>query len=211
MDKTRKEKEVKYLETRPARFEETKKYPIIIMLNGAGSRGDNLEILHDSTIIDYQKANDNFPFIVFSPLCRENTWFDVYERLMKWCLEIVDLPYIDKTRVYLSGASMGGYAAWQILQSLPKVFAAAMICCGGGMYWNAGRIKTPVWAFHGKKDTTVFWKESENMIAAVRAHGVEAKETYYEDVGHDCWSLAYRNDEVYDWLLAHKLESSVEN
>ena len=189
--------------TYPKDFEENKKYPFIIMLNGAGTRGSDLDIVKDSTILEYQKAHDDFPFVIISPLCEENTWFDMFERLKGCVLQCLDLPFVDKTRSYLTGASMGGYASWQMLMSLPDVFAAATICCGGGMYWNAGRIKTPVWAFHGETDETVFVEETKKIITAVKTHGIETRETYYPDGGHDCWTNAYGNDMVYNWLLAH--------
>lgn len=199
---------VQCLITCPKNFNENenKKYPVIVMFNGAGSRGNDLNIVRDSTILEYQTAHADFPFIVVSPLCEENTWFDMFERLKGCVLQIVQLPFVDQTRTYLTGASMGGYASWQMLMSLPDVFAAAMICCGGGMYWNAGRIKTPVWAFHGRKDPTVFVEESEKMIMAVKSYGVETRETYYDDVAHDCWKGAYTTDEVYAWFLAHVKE-----
>lgn len=75
------------LETRNKNFDERKKYPAIIMLNGAGSRGDDLEIVRDNAILDYQNTHEKFPFIVFSPLCQENTWFDIYEHLKKMYFE----------------------------------------------------------------------------------------------------------------------------
>lgn len=190
--------------TYPKDFDERKKYPLIIMLNGAGSRGSDIAIVQDSTILEYQNTHDDFPFVVLSPLCEENTWFDMFERL-KGCVEqSLELPFVDKSHVYLTGASMGGYASWQMLMSLPDVFAAAMICCGGGMYWNAGRIKTPVWAFHGRKDPTVYVEETEKMIKAVKSYGIETRETYYDDVAHNCWLGAYTTKEVYEWFLAHE-------
>lgn len=128
----------------------------------------------------------------------------MFERLKDCVLQSLDLPFVDKTRAYLTGASMGGYASWQLLMSLPEVFAAAMICCGGGMYWNAGRIKTPVWAFHGRKDPTVFVEESEKMVKAVKSHGTETRETHYDDMEHNCWMSAYTNEEVYRWFLSHQ-------
>ena len=74
------------------------------------------------------------------------------------------------------GASMGGYGTWQLAMSMPKFFAAIVPICGGGMYWNAGRlINTPIWAFHGAKDPTVLCVESEKMVNHVNALGGKAK------------------------------------
>ena len=70
---------------------------------------------------------------------------------------------MDKSRVYVVGASMGGYATWQLAMSRPELFAAIIPICGGGMYWNAGRlIHMGVWVFHGEEDITVLPQESKN-------------------------------------------------
>lgn len=185
-----------------ADFSVDKKYPLIIHFHGAGSRGDNVEILKNQSIMQYANAAKDFPFVMFLPQCSANTWFDVFEQLRAFVKTVVGLPYVDKDKVYLSGVSMGGYASWQMLMSEPNIFRKAIICCGGGMYWNAARIKIPVWAFHGTDDPTVFFEESEKMVNAVNRSGGHAKLTEYKGVGHNCWEKTYSNPEIYKWLLA---------
>ena len=53
---------------------------------------------------------------------------------MRLALDLVDtlrreLP-IDPRRLYLTGQSMGGGGAWHALAQQPRLFAAAVICCG---------------------------------------------------------------------------------
>ena len=190
-----------YLRFEPADFSEDKKYPIIIHFHGAGSRGEDVSILQNQSIMCYAKAAESFPFVMFLPQCSANTWFDVFEQLREFVKSIVSLPYVDIENVYLSGVSMGGYASWQMLMSEPNIFRKAIICCGGGMYWNAARIQIPVWAFHGTDDSTVFVEESRKMVDAVNRSGGNAKLTEYEGVGHNCWETTYGNPKVYQWLL----------
>ena len=109
------------------------------------------------------------------------------------------------------GASMGGYGTWQLAMSLPDIFAAIVPICGGGMYWNAGKLKNvPVWAFHGALDKTVLPEESEKMVNAVNKRGGSARLTVYPENGHNAWSDTYSNPEVFEWLLSNtnqKLQS----
>jgi len=106
-------------------------------------------------------------------------------------------------RVYLMGFSMGGYGTWQLAMSIPNMVAAIVPICGGGMYWNAGRLmNVPVWAFHGKEDALVYVEESEKMVRAVNKNGGKAKLTIYPECGHDSWSETYKNPEVFEWLLS---------
>ena len=39
---------------------------------------------------------------------------------------------VDKSKIYVTGLSMGGYGTWDIIQRRPDFFAAAMPICGGG-------------------------------------------------------------------------------
>jgi predicted peptidase len=139
------------------------------------------------------------------PLCHENTWFDMWEQLKEFILYTTTLPNVDKERIYLMGASMGGYATWAMAMSTPELFAAIVPICGGGMYWNAVRlVNVPIWAFHGAKDTTVLPEESKKMVDAVNRKGGTAKLTVYPENAHDAWNDTYRNPEVFEWLLSHK-------
>ena len=118
---------------------------------------------------------------------------------------------MDADRVYGMGASMGGYGTWQMAMSMPSYYAAIVPICGGGMYWNAFRIKDlPVWAFHGAKDQTVFVEESIKMTDAIRGWGGNPKLTIYPENTHDAWTDTYSNDEVYKWFLEHKNKNEQE-
>ena len=196
-----KSENLKYLLCTPQSFEENKKYPVIIHFHGAGSRGDDPSMLEQQAIVSYAKNKENFPFVMFLPQCSDNSWFDVFEQLRCFVKNVITLPYVDENNVYLSGVSMGGYAGWQMLMSEPDIFRKAIICCAGGMYWNAARIKTAVWAFHGTDDTTVCIEESRKMVEAVRRSAGNATLTEYNGVKHNCWELTYSNPEIYCWLL----------
>ena len=196
---------LRYIIKYPDGFSSEKKYPVILFLHGAGTRGDDISKLVSNPFFLLTEKRENFPFVCVAPLCSENTWFDMWEHLEKLLGEISSLPFVDKDCIYLMGASMGGYATWQLAMSMPNYFAAIVPICGGGMYWNAGRlIDVPVWAFHGAKDTTVLLEESFKMVEAVNRLGGDAKLTVYPENGHDAWSDTYSNPEVFDWLLKHK-------
>jgi predicted peptidase len=105
---------------------------------------------------------------------------------------------------------MGGYATWQLAMSLPEYFAAIVPICGGGMYWNAGRlVNVPVWAFHGQKDPVVLPEESVKMVEAVKHNGGNARLTLYPENAHDAWSDTYRNPEVFEWLLTNENQNAM--
>jgi predicted peptidase len=45
------------------------------------------------------------------------------------------------------------------------------------------------------------------MVDAVKRAGGDVKLTEYPDAQHDSWTATYNNSDVYDWLLAHRLNA----
>ena len=148
--------QIRYVEKYPEDFVEYEKYPLLIFLHGAGGRGDDItRIINNPFFTETEKFN--LQAVVFAPQCYADSWFDIFEQLGEFIDFAVGHPTIDQERVYLIGASMGGYAAWQMAMTKPETFAAVVPICGGGMYWNAKRLKNMgIWAFHGSADQTCF-------------------------------------------------------
>ena len=194
----------------PDSFNENEKYPVILLLHGAGSRGDDLSVLKQNAYFEIINQKSSFDFVTFAPQCPENkTWYDFMPPLEKLVGIIETADFVDTERIYLRGPSMGGYGAWQLAMSIPERFAAIVPICGGGMYWNVGRlVNVPVWAFHGALDTTVLPEESEKMIDKLKSKGADAKLTIYPENAHNAWSDTYSNDEVFNWLLTHKNQNN---
>ena len=84
-----------------------RKWPMILFLHGAGERGDGLEAVKKHGIPKIVAEDDEFPFIVVSPQCPENTlWKDHFEALDALLKEIGAAYSVDSDRVYLTGLSM---------------------------------------------------------------------------------------------------------
>lgn len=197
-------KDLQYLIRYPDDYVEGEKYPVLFYFHGSGTRGNEIEKIKNNPFFGYAYAHKEFSFITIAPQCNKNTWFDHFETAKELIGEITKESFADLNRIYITGLSMGGYACWQLAMSLPEVFAAAIPVCGGGMYWNASRLKNmPIWAFHGALDTTVFPEESRKMVNAVNAKGGNARLTIFDDVAHASWTPAYTNPETFRWLFSH--------
>ena len=109
---------------------------------------------------------------------------------------------------------MGGYGTWNLGLTYPEKFAAIVPICGGGEMITVmltSREKTEalrtlgVWAFHGAKDPVVPLEESQRMVAALEKVGAEeVKLTVYPEAGHNSWTQAYNDPQLYQWLLQHQ-------
>ncbi len=181
---------------------------LIIQLHGAGERGEGGADLEDVLIHGFSKiaTDDNLKnCVLVMPQCPRNTfWVAKIESLEKFIHQIIHRFHADRNRICLCGLSMGGFGTWYAAMAYPDLFAAIAPCCGGGMAWNAGVLKMPVWAFHGKEDTTVSPHQTLEMIDSLKDRNSNFRYTLYDGVGHDSWKYAF-SEELLQWLLAqHK-------
>ncbi|MBQ7879798.1 MAG: prolyl oligopeptidase family serine peptidase [Clostridia bacterium] len=195
-------KELDYVLRMPENYAQSEKYPLVIYVHGAGGRGREIErIVTHPFFIETETFLKNA--VSVAPQCYANAWFDIFEQLQDFIAFMIAQKYVDETRVYLVGASMGGYTTWQMAMTHPEWFAAIVPICGGGMYWNAARLKDMgVWAFHGADDKTVLPEESKKMVDRVNICGGKAKLTVYDGVAHNAWTPAFQTKALWDWLFA---------
>ena len=181
------------------------KWPLIIFLHGMGERGNDLELVKIHGIPKIIERQPDFPFVVLSPQCPdETTWWDHHLTLKALLDETVANYAVDVHRIYLTGLSMGGYGTWSMATRYPELFAAIAPICGGGFPGLASALKDiPVWAFHGAEDAVVKLEVGQGMVDALRACGGNVRFTVYPGVGHDSWTQTYDNPELYQWFLQH--------
>lgn len=98
---------VKYL---PKNYDSNKKYPLVFFLHGAGERGDDLDVAMRHGFMKYVREDGaEYPFIFIAPQCPHNKYWGCYTESLIAFLDYVceELP-VDKSRIYLTGLSMGG-------------------------------------------------------------------------------------------------------
>ena len=194
-----------YLISYPEDFNENKKYPVLMFLHGAGTRGPEMSVLENNGNWKRLCEKVGEQAIVVAPHCVVIDWNEIMSHIIAFCEEIRSYAFVDTTRFYLTGNSMGGYGTWELSILRPEFFAAVVPVCGGGMSWNAKRlVDTPVWAFHGMLDPTVPFTDSVNMVNGVNKAGGNARLTVYENLLHNCWTTCYEESELYEWLFAQQ-------
>jgi predicted peptidase len=213
----------------PAGWNKKKKWPVILFLHGAGERGDdNLAQARVGIGPALEKHKSSLASVVVLPQCPKNRWWsepDMQALALSTLQQALTEFRGDKSRIYLTGLSMGGYGTWSIVQSQPRKFAALAVVCGGIRPPRGVRIpsetnpdpafdpykaaakkvgKTPVWIFHGAADPVVPVSESQKMVEALKAAKGKVRYSEYDAVGHNSWDKAYGEPEFFGWLLSHR-------
>ena len=196
----------------PKDYENGKDFPLMLFLHGAGERGNGskeaMELVKVHGPPKLIAAGEEFPFIVASPQCKSDGWWNAAE--LSVLVDHLESHFnVDKNRIYVTGLSMGGFGTWALAMHEPDRFAAIAPVCGGGNAIAAKytqSLKSPVWAFHGAKDTVVPLSASEEMVEVLKSQNhSNVKLTIYPEASHDSWTETYNNKELYKWLLSHRL------
>lgn len=209
-----------YRLSRPVQRLLDERFPLVVLLHGAGERGSDNEktLKHFLPLL----SREDFPLdrsYVLVPQCAEEyRWVEVDWKLpahrmpqkpskpLAATLELIDTllqsEAIDPARIYIVGLSMGGFGVWDALARWPDRFAAGVAVCGGGDETEASAIRAPVWAFHGARDLVVSPARSRNMVHALRRAGRSVRYTEYADEAHGSWKPAFQEAELIRWLFS---------
>lgn len=186
----------------PQNYDSSKKYPIVLYFHGAGSRGDDNEshIAHEwhpmfATLLSEKYLNNpDTQCIMLAPQCPSGRrWVnrdwsagsynmadvaltDNMSMAHDILLQFIDEYSVDTDRIYIAGASMGGYGTWRFATEYPELPAAIIPLCGAGPVDAAGAgliaaNEISVWAFHSEDDHTVPSTGTTDMIEAIVKYG----------------------------------------
>ena len=213
----------------PKNFNPEKKYPLVMVLHGAGERGNNNEAQLAYGAKLFWVNQDKYPAIVVFPQCpKDSYWSNVnivtdengkrtfnfrkdgeptkaMDLLLGLLKELEKSGQVDKDRMYLGGLSMGGMGTFELLWRRPNTFAAAFPICGGGAPETASKYAKKlegIWIFHGEADSIVPVEHSRIMAGAIEKAGGKVKLTVYPDVNHNSWDYAFSELELLPWLFS---------
>ena len=199
--------DIGYVVFLPENYEKGKKYPMILVLHGAGERGNGKDELKNALSIGIGRyisdGKLDIEAIVLCPQCpKERVWNQFVFDIKRLTDKVANEYGADEKRISVTGMSMGGFGTWEMGLTFPDSFSALAPICGGGMAWRTGALKgKPIWAFHGDADTVVDISNSYEMVKKSKEAGAEIKYTVFEGVAHNAWDPAYLTTDVINWLI----------
>ncbi|HLF62537.1 MAG TPA: prolyl oligopeptidase family serine peptidase [Saprospiraceae bacterium] len=201
----------------PQNYDETKKYPLVVMLHGAGSnhRLALRRVFGKSNFADETdvEASRYFPewkdvgYIVVAPYARGTAGYQgfVEKDVLDMLADVKHRFTIDENRMYLTGLSMGGGGTLWIGLSHPDLWAAIAPVCPalppGTEALAPNALNMAVQFVHGDADPTVPVSISRDWVAKLKTMDSPVVD-YLElpGVNHWSWVGAYEDGRIFDWF-----------
>lgn len=213
----------------PENFDANKKYPVMLFLHGRGESGNDNErqLANGSKMFLEPEFRKNYPAVVIFPQCgNESYWANVeietvntkrfftfkkggeptkaMKLLTAFTKDFFKKDFVDNSKIYVGGLSMGGMGTYEILRRETKTFAAAFAICGGDNIKNCKKYKNvPLWIFHGGLDDVVTPQFSYNIYKKLRDLGNMPKFNLYLKANHNSWDSAFAEKDLLPWLFSH--------
>jgi predicted peptidase len=194
--------ELGYALHKPSNTKEKK--PLIVFISGDGEKGTDIEKVKIHGPLKYLKSHALDAYVL-APQCKESENWSI-ESIYELILKIQKENKIDPDRIYVTGLSSGGWAAWNLALSYPDKFAAIVPISGFVdliELENACKIANiPTRIFHGLLDDVVKVDYAISIYRELKkCNAKDVKLTIFDDAGHDSWSRVYDNPEIYEWML----------
>lgn len=192
----------------PAEYEENanEDFGLLLFLHGGGESGGQLEELKKNGPPKLLVEGKEFPFLILAPQNpHKRRWWNT-NAVNQLLDSVVVSNRVDPKRIYLSGLSRGGSAAWDLAVQYPNKWAALAVVCGMAPVPYAHWIPKdlPIWVFHGAVDKVIAVEESDAMVAKLKEMNYDVTYTRYKNVGHNSWEKAYTTEELYEWMAKQK-------
>jgi poly(3-hydroxybutyrate) depolymerase len=204
----------------PRNYDPNKKYPLVVMLHGAGSNHrlslrrvfgkSNANGENDVEASKYFPEWADVDYIVASPYARGTMGYQGIAEKDVWDV-LADVKRrfnIDEDRTYLTGLSMGGGGTLWIGLTRPDVWAAIAPVCpappAGTEIYQPNALNIPVHFFHGDNDPAVNVNVSRDWVKKLKEGGANVSYQEYPGVGHDSWVNAYKDEFIFTWFKQFK-------
>ncbi len=163
----------------PENYDPSEKYPFLVVMHGVGEKGDDntIQVDHEDLASTWiaDSLQNRVPHFVMGPQCpSNNSWGGSAINTVHEIIDSLKREFsLDTNRLYAAGLSMGARGVFNLLQSRPGYFAAALACAGAGNNNGAADIaRTPLWAFHAEGDKIVNVSGTRSMVEAIENTGI---------------------------------------
>lgn len=194
--------ELGYILHKPSNTKEKK--PLIVFISGDGEKGTDIEKVKIHGPFKYLKTHELDTYIL-APQCKEDENWSI-ESIYELILKIQKENKIDPDRIYVTGLSSGGWAAWNLALTYPDKFAAIVPISGFVDLIQLESVckiaNIPTRIYHGLLDDVVKVDYAIDAYKELKkCNPKDVQLTIFDDANHDSWTRVYDNPEIYNWMF----------
>lgn len=198
----------KYLLYEPSHLNNLENLPLIVVMHGSGEIGSSLSKLKKrEPYISLNNGKFKTDAYILMPQLPKNTWGKMADDLMKLINKIVIDYKCDKTRISLTGHSLGAMGVIEIMYKYPNAFAAgaSLSCAHNYTSYIPKLANIPIWFLHGAKESN-YGKYAREMFGVLDKLNEESKLTSIPGYGHPIqpfWCNSKYG--IFDWLKQYQI------
>ncbi len=207
---------------------EVKPFPLVLMLHGGGSLNypcdENWYFANKESPERVQTIAEERGYVVACPALphtlappgapdrREKMLREITEEAVPF-LEalIIDVTYnhhIDEDRIYLTGASRGGFALYAAVAAKPNAYAAVAPVCTACPEEMLDKVaKVPTFILHAKGDQIFPIDGARELKRKLQERGCDVRMHEFGG-GHDGFRNMQAYGMIFDWFDAHRQKAS---
>ncbi len=177
-------------------------FPVIVFLHGAGERGNDINLVKKYGIHRYSEII-NIPFIIISPQCHANNFWDIHFTEIEFLLQEIKIKYrANIEKICLAGISLGAYGAWNFAMQRPRLFSSIVSIAGGAMIPKYANLIShiPAYIVHGELDKEVNVMESIEISESLNKAGGKVNLIIIPEIGHEVCTKIFESNELYKWI-----------
>jgi len=194
----------------PSGYDKERPTPLVVFLHGKSLCGGDMSRVCRYGPIHALKMGREINALVLAPHNNGVAWKPA--KVMKTLEWVQHHFFVDTTRIYIIGISLGSYGTLDFVNTYPDKVAAAMALCGGCTMDNVASLgKLPLWLIHGTADRAVPIKHSERIVKALTQIGDTFRLIFTKLPGanHGHPARAFYLEDTYQWLFHHSLTDSL--
>ena len=202
--------------------------PMVIYFGGTGQHGEDLERQFSQARLFRKLTSPTFqerhPSYLFAPMLPKGAHIrsGLPETPSALAALVCDAMYavireaksppVDVKRIYLTGLSYGGSAAFELPCAYPGRFAASVpVSSFQTAFMIPKRNPGNYWLIYNEEeyqDPGIVALERE-LASAVRSRGGEFRFGRYPGGGHNAWDKAWAEDCVWDWMFSKRSDANL--
>ncbi len=178
----------------PSGYDSKKTYPLVVVMHGYG--GNHME--YSGGV----KSNPDYFELHVLGRARGGGYVDLSEADVLAVVEYVQKNWsIDKRRIHLTGASMGGGGTFRLATRYPDQWASGRPVCGYGSDLPIRNARyVPIYSTHSQDDPTVPVLGSRAPLQKLIRAGGEVIIDETTGLQHAAWNYAEGNNRALQWM-----------